>query len=117
MLGIGKELMIFLEAVLSGITVLASYQVLRVARRLVRHGLFAVTAEDFLFWLGTSCFLFYEIYETCDGSIRWYFVIGVMSGILIFAGIMRMFQNLYTKVERKLHKKDEKVIEKTGKKG
>lgn len=116
MLGIGKELMIFLEAVLSGITVLAFYQALRVLRRLIRHGLFAVTAEDFLFWLGTSCYLFYEIYETCDGSIRWYFVIGVMSGILIFAGISKSFQNLYTKVERKIRKKDKKVIEKTGKK-
>ena len=116
MLGIGKELMIFLEAVLSGITVLASYQALRVLRRLIRHGMFAVTAEDFLFWLGTSCYLFYEIYETCDGSIRWYFVIGVMSGILIFAGISKSFQNLYTKVQRKLRKKDEKVIEKKGKK-
>lgn len=113
MLGIGKELMIFLEAVLSGITVLASYQALRVLRRLIRHGLFAVTAEDFLFWLGTSCYLFYEIYETCDGSIRWYFIIGVLVGILIFAGISKSFQNLYTKVVQKLRKKDEKVIEKT----
>lgn len=109
--GIGKELMIFLEAVLSGITVIAVYQVLRVIRRLFRHGLFAVTAEDFLFWLGTSCYLFYEIYETCDGSIRWYFVIGVTAGVLIFAGIMRVFQNIYTKVGQKLRKNEKKVVE------
>ena len=79
-LGIEKELAIFLQAVLSGNQICLMYDILRVFRRLVKHNLLCVSIEDILFWIGTGFYLFVRIYETSNGTIRWYFVLGVLFG-------------------------------------
>lgn len=79
-LGIEKELAIFLQAVLSGNQVCLAYDVLRVFRRLVKHNLLFVSIEDIAFWIGTGFYLFVRIYQTSNGTIRWYFVLGVLFG-------------------------------------
>ncbi len=33
-----------------------------------------------IFWIAAGLYLFSEIYLTCSGSIRWYFVVGVLLG-------------------------------------
>ena len=47
--GLGAEAMIFLYAGLSGLTVLAGYDVLRWFRRIIRHHDFLVGVEDILY--------------------------------------------------------------------
>lgn len=79
-LGVEKELFVFLQAALAGNLVYLMYSVIRVLRRIVKHNLFFVSLEDVIFWLGTAIFLFVKLYQTCNGSIRWYFVIGVLIG-------------------------------------
>ena len=78
--GVEKELFIFLQAVLAGNMIYLAYSVIRVIRRLWKHNLFFVSIEDLLFWIATGVYLFIKMYQTSDGSIRWYFVIGVMFG-------------------------------------
>lgn len=85
MLGIEKEFLIFLTAIRSGMLVFGAYQVIRGFRRLVRHNLWAISVEDFFFWIGTSVYLFVKIYDTSDGSIRWFFVLGVIAGIFVLS--------------------------------
>ena len=80
MLGIEKEMGIFLSACLTGIFVCSIYLAIRVIRRIMRHSLFWISLEDFLFWVGTGVYLFVEIFRTCSGSIRWYYVLGVILG-------------------------------------
>ena len=82
-MGIGDEMNIFLQALLSGNLVYLVYSLLRVFRRIVKHNLFWVSLEDLLFWLGTALFLFVRICQVADGIIRWYFVFGVLFGTLI----------------------------------
>jgi len=89
MLGIGNELSIFISAFLLGNIVCLSYYVIRVFRRIVKHTLFWISIEDFLFWVGTGLYLFMEMYRTCAGNIRWYFVLGVLAGGIVTIGIMK----------------------------
>lgn len=79
-LGIEKELSVFMQAALAGNLVYLVYSAIRVVRRIVKHNLFFVSLEDLIFWIGTGIFLFVKIYQTSNGSIRWYFVIGVLTG-------------------------------------
>lgn len=97
MLGIGKEAAIFIHAGLAGIIVVLTYLCIRIVRRLVNHNWLAVTIEDFLFWIWTSLFLFVQIYHTSNGTIRWYFVLGVVFGMII--------ANFIKVIMKKIHKK------------
>lgn len=94
MLSIGQELCIFLEAILSGVIVLASYNILRVLRRLIKHGIFMISLEDMIYWIGTGVYIFIQMYKTSDGNIRWFFVVGVLCGMLIFAALSKAFRKI-----------------------
>lgn len=80
MLGIEKEMAVFVVACLDGVLVALVYGAIRVFRRLIRHNLLWISAEDLFFWVGTGLFLFSELHRTCSGSIRWYFVLGIFLG-------------------------------------
>lgn len=115
MIGIGEEISIFLQAFLTGSIVFFSYNCIRVIRRIVKHNLFFVSVEDFLFWGSTSIYLFVEMYRTSDGRIRWFFVIGAVVGLLAMYGVTVPFRKLYRKfqkrMDRKMDRKDKKVID------
>lgn len=85
MLGVEKEMAIFVHAVIAGMVVYGTYTLLRVIRRIIRHNLISVSIEDFLFWVGTSFYLFIEIYYTSDGSVRWFFILGVVLGMVFLS--------------------------------
>ena len=82
MSGIGTEAAVFLYAGLSGMTVFFAYRILGCIRKILPHSSAAVGAEDILFWTGASGYLFYCMYITTYGSIRWFFVLGVVCGII-----------------------------------
>lgn len=94
-LGVGKELNVFLQAILAGNLIYLVYSVIRVVRRLLKHNLFFVSLEDLIFWIGTGIYLFIKIYQTSDGSIRWYFVIGVLFGGLFTHIIISQISKKY----------------------
>ena len=100
--GIGKELAVFLRAALAGNVVYLAYCVLRVFRRLIKHNLFWISVEDFLFWVGTGLYLFVAIYQTSNGSIRWYFVVGVLlGGILTHLLVQKIVKKYIDKWKKK----------------
>lgn len=81
--GIEKEVAVFLQAALAGNLVYLVYSAVRIFRRILKHNLFWISVEDFIFWIGTGLYLFTEIYQTSNGSIRWYFVLGALLGGII----------------------------------
>lgn len=97
MIGIANELSIFVSACLSGNLLCLIYYVLRVVRRLVKHSLVWVSVEDFLFWIGAAIYLFMEMFRTCGGSIRWYFVLGVLAGGIATVFIIRKIKKTVDK--------------------
>ena len=94
-LGIGKELSVFLQAVLAGNLIYLVYALIRVMRRLWKHNLFFISLEDLIFWIGTGIYLFVRIYQTSDGIIRWYFVIGVLLGGILTHFIISQISKKY----------------------
>lgn len=101
MLGLRTEMAAFLTAVLTGMIAVCAYDCIRQLRRLIPHSLTAIAAEDGAYWLGIAVYIFVQIYSTSSGSIRWYFVLGVILGILIFM----MLGGLFRKLEAGLYKK------------
>ncbi len=97
MLGIGKEISIFFSACLAGNLVAMVYCAIRVFRRLVSHSLFWVSMEDLIFWVAVGLYLFTEMYRTCSGAIRWYFVIGVFLGGIL---TLELFQKLKKGIDK-----------------
>ena len=96
--GIREEMMVFLAAVAAGGIVRLVYQCIRCFRRIVSHTLAAIGVEDMIFWLGSAVYMFVQIYHTSDGSIRWYFVLGVALGTIFMTVFLRGVQNLSEKI-------------------
>lgn len=98
--------MVFLSAVVSGAIVRLVYQCIRCFRRIVSHTLAAIGAEDLIFWLGSAVYMFVQIYHTSDGSIRWYFLLGVVLGVIL----MSVFLNGAGKLIKKIYGNKEKDL-------
>lgn len=104
MIGTGMEALIFLYAGLSGMTVLFAYYVLICFRRIVKHSAAVTGLEDILFWLAASGYIFKQMYDTTYGSIRWFFMLGLMSGAASGFGIIRLAGKINVKFQKKLEK-------------
>ena len=93
MYGIEKEASIFLCACLSGGVVVFAYEIIKVFRRLVRHNILMINFEDFFYWIGVSIYLFYQMYVTTYGIIRWYFILGVVCGWISEKMVAKKLEN------------------------
>ena len=100
-LGIEKELAIFLQALLTGNILCLSYNVLNLFRKLIRHHWFWVSTEDLLFWIFASIIVFVRLQKNCSGNIRWYFVIGLLGGSLITHYFLRKIAGKYIAKSKK----------------
>lgn len=105
MLGVEKEMAIFVHAVIAGMVVYGTYTLLRVIRRIIRHNLISVSIEDFLFWVGTSFYLFIEIYYTSDGSVRWFFILGVVLGMVFLSFLTFLTKKICEKIKKSVDKR------------
>ena len=104
MYGIEAESLSLLEAVLTGMTVCSVYTCLRALRRIIRHTPAAIAAEDLFFWLGTAFYMFVQIHHTTSGSIRWYFILGVVLGAIFASVFFGWMKKLYKKIYTRSHK-------------
>lgn len=102
--GLEKELAIFVHSVTAGMTVYGTYMLIRLIRRIVRHSILGISVEDFLFWVGTSFYLFMQIYNTSNGSVRWYFVLGVVWGMISLAFVLFLTKKMWKKVRKSIDK-------------
>lgn len=82
--GILKELQFFGLAVLRGGVILILYDLIRIFRRVVPHGVLAVALEDVLYWAGTALLIFQLLYQENDGAVRGYALFAVAAGMLIY---------------------------------
>lgn len=107
--GLEIEMAAFLAAILAGMTGACTYLCIRKFRRVVPHSLAAIAVEDGIYWVGTAIYMFVQIYKTSSGSIRWYFVTGVILGVWIFLAIqrigVRMMNRVYKRHDKKRAKK------------
>lgn len=107
MLGIEKEAAIFLYAGLSGIVVFSGYQMMALFRKMIRHSMWAVNTEDFLYWVLVSAYLFRQMYHTTYGLVRWFFILGVVLGSFIAFSGKRFLKKRIGNCKKALEKHNE----------
>ena len=81
---ISLELYFFLHALLTGVILSAVYDVLRIWRRVHKHGSVLIAVEDFFYWLGSALYITYVLMKENSGVIRWFFILGILIGMLIY---------------------------------
>ncbi|EOS50503.1 spore cortex biosynthesis protein YabQ [Lachnospiraceae bacterium MD335] len=86
------DLDLWIVSIATGVCMAFVYDLLRLFRRIVRHGRFAVDVEDLLYW--TFCFFasFVILYYGNNGVIRFVAVFGAALGMLLYSvSIGRVF--------------------------
>ena len=80
---IHHELLLMIQAAATGAVLLFCYSILRGLRRIWHHSAFFTGAEDLLYWLCCAFFVFSEIYRSNEGILRFFMVLGFLSGAYI----------------------------------
>ena len=75
-------------SVFMGIVITFVYDFILIGRQVVRHSLFAISLEDFVFWLACAVSVFYMLYEENNGVLRWFAVAGAAVGMLLYKRII-----------------------------
>lgn len=87
-----EESQFMLHSMLMGIVITFGYDVFRLLRRVVPHGVFWISMEDLIFWIICSIGIFYLFYEENNGTFRWFAVICAAVGMLCYK---KMLSNLF----------------------
>lgn len=88
MMQIHEELLVFFNAVITGVIIRLFYQCIKKLREIQRHRLWVIGMEDFFFWIFAAAYTFVQIYQTSSGVIRWYFILGVVVGSFFVSKIL-----------------------------
>ena len=85
------------EAVFLGIALLLGmglfflYDILRILRRVIPHGVIWIGMEDFIYWLICTVTVFIMLYQGNDGMIRGFALGGVGIGMLVYYVLFSRF--------------------------
>lgn len=109
MLNIKKELLVFFCACLTGVNVRAGYEILIFLRKMIIHNNLVKGIEDLFYWIFMSAYIFSQIYATMYGSIRWYFLLGLVFGVAVIQKLIASGK----KNTQKKQGKTLKLLEKT----
>ena len=86
-----KEADILLKAFATGVFLILVYDLLRILRRLIPHGVGIIALEDLLFWTGSAIIIFYMLYQENDGYLRGFSIGGVVAGMVLYSGILSRY--------------------------
>ena len=75
---------LFLSGVFLGMCMIFAYDLLRIWRRVIRHGTVWIGIEDMFFWCGCAVALFGMLYRQNDGLVRGFVIAAVVSGMLLY---------------------------------
>lgn len=81
---ISGEFYFFLYAALTGAILSAIYDIFRILRRIYPHGTVFVALEDLVYWIGSALYISYILLFENSGIIRWFFVLGLLLGMLTY---------------------------------
>ena len=81
---IAFESMFLVHSILMGIIITSCYDVLQIFRKVIKHGKFLISLEDFIFWIICSIFIFLMLFKENNGTLRWFTIGGATLGMLIY---------------------------------
>ena len=79
-----EELLLFSHFFLTGIVMAVFYDGLLIIRRVIHHGQFWISLEDFFFWLVCAFGVFFFLVEENNGILRWFAVSGAVLGAFLY---------------------------------
>lgn len=122
---ITKEGSLLLISILSGAILMLAYDVIRIARKIIKHGTIIIALEDGIYWLVCACTIFAMLYRENEGLLRWFVLAGIAVGMLIenqcfSPWIIKFFVHVIKVIlryVRKLLNILEKPVKKVGRRG
>lgn len=81
---INMEVRFFLTSVLCGALILVAYDLIRIFRKVIEHGVVAISIEDILYWTIGAVFVFRMMYRMNNGVIRGFSLIGILLGMILY---------------------------------
>ena len=92
---IAEQLQFILLMTASGMGIMLGYDAFRLLRWLIPHASLFIVIEDFLYWIVVSVPIFYLFLLYHDGVIRWYGVVSIFTGIILYEfGLSRPIRTL-----------------------
>lgn len=79
-----NENMFLLYALLMGIFITFVYDILRIIRRVIPHGVLLVSLEDIAFWIYCGVKVFLLMYHESNGTLRWFAIFGALVGMIAY---------------------------------
>lgn len=86
-----NENLFLLYALLMGIFITFLYDILRILRRVLPHSGFWVSVEDLCFWAYCAAEVFLLLYHESNGTLRWFAVLGAMTGMVLYKKLVSPF--------------------------
>jgi len=71
-------------ALLMGIFITFVYDILRIIRRVIPHGVLLVSLEDICFWIYCGVKVFLLMYHESNGTLRWFAILGALVGMTAY---------------------------------
>lgn len=87
---------LFIDAMFTGLLIMVLYDILRLIRRIIPHSNIMVNIEDFIFWTMSGVIVFMLIYAENSGTLRWFVVVGIVIGAVVYAKSFGTFLVKYT---------------------
>lgn len=81
---IAQEAYVFLASVLAGLCICVIYDLLRVIRSFAKPSAAITDIEDILFWGISAIVMFFVVFYTNFGNVRWYEFFGVLLGSVLY---------------------------------
>lgn len=104
MLEITMEIHVFFYAVWTGCVVYLVYAVMETIRKILKHSLLMISIEDLLYWVFASIYIYYHIFLSTYGVLRWYFFMGIVVGASSAHTIWYGLEKITKKIIKSLEK-------------
>lgn len=82
---------LFLETAILGVAIAFFFDLTRVLRKVFVHKNYAVQIEDALFWIVASFGVLYFILNYAYGQIRFFYLIGILLGMILYFNTLSPF--------------------------
>lgn len=80
-----------LQSLFMGVFITFIYDIIRIFRRVIPHGKFAISVEDILFWIYCAAKVFLMMYNESNGTLRWFAVLGALTGMILYMKLVSPF--------------------------
>ncbi len=96
---VAQEVYVFLSSAVSGIFICVVYDLLRVMRSYTKISRAITDVQDIIFWCIAIFIMFFMVFHTNRGYVRWYEFFGVFLGAVIYFFVLsEVFCNVLKKI-------------------